>query len=282
MPKIAIVTDSTASIPPELVEKFNIKVVPLVLLWGEKQFLDGIDIQPREFYDRLVESDVMPTTSQATVASFMDIYRKLVCEGYEILTLVISSKLSGTLDSATQAKKAFPDAQIEIIDSLSTSLPLAILVLMAARAIETGATLQQVKQIIEVEVKKVKVFFAVDTLTYLYKGGRIGGAARFMGTALGLKPILELRDGQIEALEKVRTSKKAQSRLIELLESYADPDKPFRFVGIIAANATNVAEGLLSEVRARFKVKEIMIGNLSPVIGTHTGPGTVGIGFLPE
>ncbi len=157
-----------------------------------------------------------------------------------------------------------------------------MLVLIAARALKDGTSLKETTQLVEKTLCNVKVFFAVDTLTYLHKGGRIGGAARFLGTALGLKPILELRDGKIEALVKVRTSKKARAHLLDFVASYANPEKPFRFVGIISANAGNAADELLKEVKARFKVDEILIGTLSPVIGAHTGPGTVGIGFLPD
>jgi DegV family protein with EDD domain len=186
------------------------------------------------------------------------------------------------LDSAINAKKAFPDANIELVDTLSISTPLAMLVLMAARAARDGASLQECKSLVETASKKIKIYFAVDTLTYLHKGGRINGAAKFLGTALGLKPILELRNGVIEGVEKVRTSKKAHARLIELVESELGDNKSPEFIGIISANAPGASEFLLSEVKKRFNAKEIVIGNLTPVIGAHTGPGTVGIGFLPE
>jgi DegV family protein with EDD domain len=282
MSKIAIVTDSSASIPQNLQDKYNIKVAPLLLLWGDKHYEDGVDIQANEFYQKLETSDILPTTSQATIAKFTEIFKELVEQGYDILTLVLSSKLSGTLDSAINAKKAFPNANIELVDTLSISTPLAMLVLMAARAARDGASLQECKTLVETAAKKVKIFFAVDTLTYLHKGGRINGAAKFLGTALGLKPILELRDGVIEGVEKVRTSKKAHQRLIDLVENELGVDKSPEFICIISANAPDASDFLLNEIKSRFTPKEIMIGNLTPVIGAHTGPGTVGIGFLPK
>lgn len=280
MSKIAIVTDSTAAIPAELVAAYNITVAPLLLIWGEKTFLDGIDIQPEEFYEKLTQSKVTPTTSQATVATFLDILKRLTDQGYDILTIVLSSKLSGTLDSAIQAKKEFPNATIELVDSLSTSLPLAQLVLMAARAVQNGATLNQAKALVEEARVKMRVFFAVETLEYLHKGGRIGGAARFLGTALDLKPILELRDGKIEALEKIRTTKKAQARLVELVEMHFDKNEKINSIGIMDADAQNGAEYLLHELKTRFKPDEIVRGTLSPVLGAHTGPGTLGVAIL--
>ncbi|MFH1446245.1 MAG: DegV family protein [Chloroflexota bacterium] len=280
MPKIAIVTDSSANIPPELLSQYNITIVPLVLIWDEKIYQDGIDIQANEFYDKLVQSDTIPTTSQATIPTFMKNFKYLSEQGFDILTIVISSKLSGTLDSAIQAKKALPDANIELVDSLTTSVPLAMLVVLVAKAAKNGATLAECKALAEKALSKIHLFFAVDTLEYLHKGGRIGGAARFLGTALGLKPILELSNGVIEARERVRTSKKAHARLLELVGEVISDHKPLNSIGIIAANAPDVADFLLNECKTRFKPQEIMLGTLSPAIGTHTGPGTVGVGIL--
>jgi len=280
MSKVAIVTDSTANIPPELLSQYNITTVPLFLIWGDKTYKEGIDIQASEFYDKLVQSDTLPTTSQATIASLEKVFKDLSEQGYDILTTVISSKLSGTLDSAIQAKKAFPNANIELVDSLSTSVPLAMLVLIAAKAAKSGASLAECKSLVEKAVKKMHVFFAVDTLEYLHKGGRIGGAARFLGTALGLKPILELSNGAIEARERVRTSKKAHARLLELIGEAIGDQKPLNSIGIIATNKPDVANFLLNECKTRFRPQEIMLGTLSPVIGTHTGPGTVGVAIL--
>lgn len=280
MSKIAIVTDSTANLPAELVAKYNITVAPLQLIWGNQVFLDGIDIQPEQFYEKLVQSDITPTTSQATIATFSEIFHRLTSQGYDILTIVLSSKLSGTLDSAVQAKQELPNANIELVDSLSTSIPLSMLVLMAARAIEKGAGMAEVKELLARAIPRIKVFFAVDTLEYLHKGGRIGGAARFLGTALGLKPILELKDGKIDAVEKNRTTKKAHARLIELVENNLGEDKHMNFMCIIAADAPEAAEYLYKESQARFNPDEIVNGILSPVLGAHTGPGTVGVAFL--
>ncbi len=280
MTKIAIVTDSSACIPSNLLTKYHISVAPLLLLWDNNHFEDGIDIQPVDFYAKLKASKSFPTTSQATVSKFTDIYSDLLNQGFQILTIVISSKLSGTLDSATQAARAFPDARIELIDSLTTSVPLQYLVLKAARAAKEGASIEECRSLVETAVSKIKVFFAVDTLTYLHKGGRINSASRFLGTALDLKPILELSDGKIEALEKVRTSKKAQARLLELIEKDLGDNCTPDFIGVISADADTASDTLLTQLRSRFNPVEFMVATLSPVLGAHTGPGTVGIAYL--
>jgi DegV family protein with EDD domain len=280
MSKIAVVTDSTAYLSEEIISTYGITVVPLVVIWGEETFLDNIDIGPKEFYERLSTADVMPSTSQPTIQAFADVFKKLHAEGYDILTVVISSALSGTLDSAIQAKKMVPDANITLIDSLCTSLPLAFMAIAAARAAQNGATLEECTKFVETVREHTQVFFAVETLEFLHRGGRIGGASRFLGTALGLKPILYFEEGKIEALEKVRTSKKAHIRLVELVEAEIDGKSPVNFVGVVHAASEETASELLNLAEEKFQPDELMLASLSPVIGTHTGPGTIGIAYV--
>ncbi len=280
MSKVAIVTDSTAYLPDDLVSAYNITVVPLVVIWGDETLLDNIDISPNEFYERLASAKIMPSTSQATIQAFADVFKKLHQQGYEILTVVISSALSGTLDSAIQAKKMVPEATIELMDSKLTSLPLAFMALSAARAAEQGASLEECKRIAEVIREHTQVFFAVDTLEFLHRGGRIGGASRFLGTALNLKPILFLEDGKVEALERVRTSKRAHDRLIELLRTNVNGHKQINMMGVVSAAAPESALNLLDSIKSNFDPAEILLADLSPVLGTHTGPGTVGVAYV--
>ena len=280
MSKVAIVTDSTAYLPDDMIATYNITVVPLVVIWGSETLLDNVDIGPKEFYERLSKAKIMPSTSQPTVKSYADVYTKLHNEGYEILNLVISGPLSGTMDSATQAMAMVPDAVIEVVDSRLTSIPLAYMALAAARAAKRGASLSECKHIAEEIRDHAQVFFAVDTLEFLHRGGRIGGASRFLGTALNLKPILYLKDGKIEALERVRTLKKAHARLIELIGDKVYGQTPINMMGVVGANAEKSAKHLLDKIETRFSPREIMVANLSPVIGVHTGPGTVGVGYV--
>lgn len=280
MPKVAIVTDSTAYLPEDLVSSYNITVVPLVVIWGDETLRDNIDISPNQFYERLADAKDMPSTSQATITDFADIFKKLHNEGYEILTIVISAALSGTLDSAIQAKKLVPEARIELVDSRFTSIPLAYMALSAARAAKRGASLEKCKEIAESIRDNTQVFFAVDTLEFLHRGGRIGGASRFLGTALDLKPILYLQEGKVEALERVRTSKRAHQRLIELLETSVNGRSPINMMGVVSAVAQDAASHLLKKIEKNFDPQEILLANLSPVLGTHTGPGTVGVAYV--
>ena len=280
MSKVAIVTDSTAYLPEDMVSAYNITVVPLVVIWGDETLYDNVDIGPDEFYTRLSTAKIMPSTSQATIKAFADTFEKLHNEGYEILTLVISAALSGTRDSAIQATKMVPDAKVELVDSKLTSVPLAFMALSAARAAKRGATLAECKAIAEEIRENAEVFFAVDTLEFLHRGGRIGGASRFLGTALNLKPILYLEEGKIEALEKVRTSKRAHKRLIELVKSRVDGKSSVNMIGVVGAAADEAMAHLVAEIKSNFSPDEILMADLSPVIGTHTGPGTVGIAYV--
>lgn len=280
MSKVAVVTDSTAYLPEDLVAAYTINVVPLVVIWGEETLRDNIDITPEVFYERLSNSKTMPSTSQATIQAFADVFESLLSEGYDILAVVISSALSGTLDSAIRAKGMFPDANIELVDSKFTSLPLAYMALAAARAAKHGATLTECEKIAETIRDHTQVYFAVDTLEFLHRGGRIGGAARFLGTALNLKPILQLVDGKIEALERVRTSKKSHDRLIELLKAAVYGFDEINMVGVVSAAAEISASKLLKKINKEFNADEIMMANISPVLGVHTGPGTVGVAYV--
>ena len=281
MADIAIVTDSTAYIPQELVDQYHIHVAPQILIWGEESFLDGVDMYPDEFYEKLKDSKELPTTSQATVASFHKIFEPLVAQGKQILAIVISEKLSGTLQSARQAKAMFPDASIALVDSRSASMELGFQVLAAARAVEAGKPFQEVVDLAERAKQHTGVFFVVDTLEFLHRGGRIGGAARLFGTAINLKPILQVSDGQVESFEKIRTKAKAYSRLLDVLEERLN-GKPNLRIATLHAAAEDDAKGLLVEATKRLNPIETVISQVSPVVGTHVGPGTVGLAYSTD
>ena len=277
---VALVTDSTAYIPPDLLKKYNIRVVPLVVVWGNESLADGVDIQPDEFYRRLQTAKTMPSTSQATVGSFLSVYRELLDEGRDVLTIVISSKLSGTYQSAVQAREELgAGGRIAIVDSLTTSMEMGFHVLESARAAESGALLEECRRIAEEAKKHTGVVFAVDTLEFLHRGGRIGGASRFLGTALGIKPILEVRDGKVEALEKVRTRRRSLERIANIVIGRVGDRRPVRLAAV-HANAPEDAAFVLEKASAALEPIETLISPVSPVIGTHTGPGTVGLAYM--
>lgn len=279
MTKVALVTDSTANIPNEYLDQYNIRVAPQILVWGDEIYQDGVDIQSTEFFERLSTAKVMPTTSQASPQSFHDIYQELLGQDRSILTVLISKELSGTLASARQARDDFPGEPIEIIDSRTTAMAMGYIVLLAARAAENGASLQECKALAEAARDNTGVIFTVDTLEFLHRGGRIGGGARLLGTALNLKPILEVTGGRVEAVERIRTRRKSLNRVIELVEARIAGRQPAR-IATLHANAPEAAQQLLDEANQRLNAVESIFTEVSPVIGNHAGPGTVGLTFL--
>lgn len=279
MSKVAIVTDSTATIPAEIMDQYPLFEVPQVLIFGEEVLEDRVDIQPTQFYERLETDPIHPTTSQVTPASFQKVFGKLVEEQYDILAVLVSPKLSGTIESAKQVKAMYPDAAIEIFDSESVAMGLGWQAVMAARAAKEGATLAECKEVAEKSKPLTGVVFAVDTLEYLHRGGRIGGGAKFLGTALNFKPILEIRDGGVESVERVRTRKKSLARVIRLVEERIGGREPLH-LATLHANSEEDARWLLDVGCAHLNPTEKVYAEVSPVVGTHGGPGVVGLAFL--
>ncbi|GAB4475217.1 MAG: DegV family protein [Anaerolineales bacterium] len=279
MSTVAIVTDSTAYLPQNFLQEYQIAVAPQILIWGDETFEDGVDIQPDEFYRRLKTATVMPTSSQVSIPKFKSIFESLLDQGKQVLAILISSKLSGTIDSAVQAKELLPGAPIEIVDSYTTAMAMGFQVLTVARAAQAGASLQECKRLAEEARNNTGVIFAVDTLEFLHRGGRIGGGSRFLGTALNIKPLLEITGGRVEALERVRTRKKSLQRLIEIVEERTRGKSPLR-LATLHANAEQEAVELLEEANRHLQPLETILSTVSPVIGAHAGPGTVGIAYM--
>ncbi len=280
MSKVAIVTDSTTKIPKELLEDIEVHVAPAVVIWSGEELRDGVDIQPDAFYARLAIDKESPTTSQPTPASLKDIYEKLIAAGQtDILSYHVSSKLSGTIGSANQARSLVKGANIEIVDGESASMGTGWPLLEAIKAAKAGKSLKEVSKAASDARDKAGVFLMVDTLEFLHRGGRIGGASRFLGTALNLKPILEVQEGAVEALERVRTKKKAKARMIELVGERTGGATPLR-IAALHANAREEAEILLEEAKAVLNPVEAVITEVSPAVGTHTGPGTLGLCYI--
>lgn len=281
MAKIAFVTDSTAYIPTDFVKKYNITVTPQILVWGEQTFRDGVDIQPDEFYTRLKSSKVMPTTSQVSVVTMQNSFQTLVEKGYDVIGVFISGKLSGTMQSAIQGREALGLAseKITLIDSNTTAMAMGFMLLEAARAAEQGASIADCSAILEKARSLTGVYFVVDTLEFLHRGGRIGGAQRFIGSALNLKPILALKDGRVEPEDRVRTKSKALDRVLELAIEDTKGRNPIH-VATLHANAEQEAQDLLQRASDALHPVESVLSTVSPVVGVHAGPGTVGLVYL--
>jgi DegV family protein with EDD domain len=281
MSKVAIVTDSTAYIPEILLKELKINVVPLNLIWEEESLEDGVDIMPDEFYRRLANSKSFPTTSQPTILSMKNKFEDLLANGFDVLGIFISSKLSGTVESAQQARELMPKGQdkIAILDSLATTMALGWPVLTAARAAEAGENLLGCLKLAEKARNQTGVMFVVETLEYLRRGGRIGGAQAMLGTILNIKPLLELQEGRIEPVERIRTKGKALNRMLDLIEEKISGQTPIR-LATVHADVEMEALTLLETARKRFHPIESLYGPLSPVIGSHAGPGTVALAYM--
>ena len=281
MPNIAVVTDSTTYMPPDLVRKYNISVAPQVLIWGDQTYKDGVDIESREFFTRLKTAKLMPSTSQVAVISFQEIFQDLVDKGFEVLALLVSSKLSGTVQSAMQARDLMNTARekVHVVDSQSVAMALGFQVLAVARAIENGSSLNDAIALAEKSYQYTGVFFAVDTLEFLHRGGRIGGAQRFLGTMLNMKPILAIQDGRVEGVDRIRTKNKSHDRVLELVTEKIAGRSPVR-LATLHANAAEDAKALLTRAEQALHPIESVFTEVSPTVGTHTGPGTVGLAFM--
>ncbi len=283
MSKVMVVTDSTSYIPTQLLNGNPVQILPLQVIWGQNVYHDGVDMHPDEFYARLAKDPLSPTTSQVTPEEFKKIYTRLIEEGFDVLSIHISAKLSGTLDSAYQAKRAIPGASITIIDSQSTSMALGFQVMAAARMAEIGATLDECRLVAEKAIDHTGLIFTVRTLEYLRRGGRIGGAAAFLGNMLDLKPLLKIVDGKIEAIERVRTLNKAIDRILDLVEQQIGHSTgPIRLAAI-QAGVPEEGKALLEKAVKRFSssmVTDAVISEVSPVIGNHVGPGALGLAYM--
>jgi DegV family protein with EDD domain len=281
MTKIAILTDSTANLPMEWIEQYSVRVIPLKIHWGNDTFLDGVDITPDEFYTRLSHSKSIPTTSQPAIQDFLQAFESLADRADGIVVPLISSGISGTVASAQAAARQFSRVPVEIVDTRVTSAGQALVVLAAARAAAQGKSLQEVRQAADEVVQRIHLFFAVDTLEYLHRGGRIGGASRYLGTVLNIKPILYFDlDGKLDALERARTKGKALQRLTALAEEKTN-GYPLH-LGVIHANAPQIAQEFREQITLHLNCKEVITLELSPVIGVHVGPGTIGIALFTD
>jgi DegV family protein with EDD domain len=261
--------------------KHNITVAPQVLIWGEQTLNDGVDIQPNEFYARIKTAKVMPTTSQVAIVTMQAIFSDLLEKGFDVLGVFISSKLSGTMQSAIQGREALSKGQdkVHLVDSQSTAMAMGFQALAAARAVENGASVAEAMAVAEKARDHTGVFFAVDTLEFLHRGGRIGGAQRFIGTALNMKPVLALKDGRVEAVERIRTKSKAVERVFELV-SEQTKGKSSIHLASLHANAPEEARALLDRAAKELGAVESVFTEVSPVVGNHAGPGTVGLAYM--
>lgn len=276
---IRIVTDSTTQLPAGTAEKYNIHVVPEIVIFNETSYRDGVDISNQEFYRRLSQNNTLPTTTQPSPGDFQQIYERLAAEETDIISIHLPETLSGTINSARQAKEMVEGVRITPVETPWIASAQGFIVLEAARAVAAGASYDEVLNLIDQLVPRQNIIFAVDTLEYLHKGGRIGGAQAFLGSLLRVKPILYLKEGRVEPLDRVRTWGRVPDRLLALMEDMLGPGGGPVHVGVLHARNETGAAQLEEQVQRAFDVAESYVSEIGPVVGTHTGPGTLGLAF---
>jgi DegV family protein with EDD domain len=278
----AVVLDSTADFPDAQARFPNFRVVPLYVRFGDESFKDYVEMDPTQFYARLPTAPQLPTTSQPTPADFLATYDELVPRYERILSLQISSTLSGTFNSAQTAAGLVQGDQVRVIDTRTVSASLALLALGVQRRLETGTTDEEIDELVTRYGREHKLLFTVNTLEYLAKGGRIGKAAAFAGNLLNVKPILTIRDGEVVPIKRVRGNQKAFQEFAETFEA-TSTDSPGLRVGIAHAAAPERMEALRKMVRAvRPQAQIEILTTLGAVVGTHAGPGTVGFFWIED
>jgi DegV family protein with EDD domain len=281
--KIAIITDSTNNLPAEFITQYQIKVVPLTLVIGTQTYLDGIEMRPEDFYKRLSSEKHHPTTSQPAPGDFLKAYQTAKEEGAEqIIVLTISSAMSGTIESARMAAKNF-DIPVTIIDSKSNTMGLGWQVLACARARETGAEVNEIVAVVDNVREHLHLHVLLDTLEYLFKGGRIAGAAKLVNNVLKIKPQIRVNhaSGSVEPVDISRTRAKAIEALYSAFTKKLDLTKPLR-IAILHNDALEDAKALAEKVIAELKPIELIIALTSPVLGVHTGPQAIALAGYSE
>ena len=271
---IRIVTDSTSDLPADLATQMGVVTVPANVVIDDVTYRDGIDLSPDEFYRRLVAGPRLPTTSQPSVAAFQSTYETILEQGDEIVSIHVGGKLSGTVNSAEQAKAALGDsAPIEVVDSGLASIALALVVQAAAEAAQSGTSHREVAEAVRRDLPLTSVVFALDTLEYLQKGGRVGKAQAFVGTILSVKPILTLIDGEVHPLERPRNHQRAMARLVAL----ATEKGPSSRLGIAYSTEPQWAEDMKESLSGLVPREDILTLRFGPSLGTYVGPKAVGV-----
>ncbi|MEC2071274.1 DegV family protein [Alkalihalophilus marmarensis] len=280
MNKVAIVTDSTAYLAPNIRDQYAIEMVPLNVVIGEDSYQEEIDLTTSEFYKLLKNTEKLPTTSQPAIGHFVETFEKLKDQGYEeIITIHLSSKISGTYQSAMSAASMVEDISIEGFDSEISCAPQGYFVLEAAKMAAEGADTKSILAHLKEIKTTLKAYFMVDSLQHLHRGGRLNAAQLVVGNLLKIKPILHFEEGSIVPFEKVRTEKKAVARICQLLEEDVTQGGAFK-VTVIHANRLESAETLAKEIQEKFENVNVDISHFGPVIGTHLGEGSLGVSWF--
>jgi DegV family protein with EDD domain len=274
---IKIVADSTCDFTPRVAQELGVTIVPLHVIFGDVSYREGVDITADEFYEMLVKSRQLPTTSAPSVANFQEVYQRLLDEGHSIVSIHLSGKLSATVRMAQAAADSLNQpGRIAVVDSQSVSLGIAFAILEAAAAVRAGAGLEEVKAAAESVPGRLEVLFMVDTLEYVRRGGRIGRARAYLGTILRIKPILAVREGEVYPVERVRTRAQGVERIIQAGVRHQN----VKLAGVGHSTTPDEAELIRERMAMAFPHAQVFVSRIGPVLGVHGGPGIVGIGVV--
>jgi DegV family protein with EDD domain len=276
---IHIITDTTSGLPQEISEKYHIPVIPQIINFGNKSYYEGVDINNSQFMKMLIESKELPKTAAPPPELFIQEFNKLVPSGGTIFCIHPSAEVSGTVRSAVMAAQEFPTADIRVIDTRTIGSSLTTLVELAAKWASNGETADSIEKRIHQMIPRNRIYFLVDTLEYLAKGGRIGGATALLGSVLKIKPILVLKDGRVDQFEKERTQKRALNRVIELVKLQAARDGE-AYLSVMHAAVPELAREFADILCGEFNLNNIPILDLPPAIVTHGGPGILAAAFF--
>jgi DegV family protein with EDD domain len=278
---VKIVGDTSSGISPELARQLEMTIVPLRVNFGTETLRDSIDISPATFLDRLAKSKLFPTTSQPPAGDFIQAFQPLRAAGHDVLCVLLSNKLSGTVMSANTAKQQLQDEHIHIFDTLNVAAGDAILVIEAARLAQAGKSLTEIVSRLEFMRSKVRLYFVVDTLEYLAKGGRVSNAQAFIGSLLQMKPILKVENGLVEGAERIRTTSKAQTRLREIVAEGIAGRSAVQVI-VLYTTIKDQAQALADEIQAHYHLPEVYVHTISSVVAAHVGPRALGVAFYAE
>ena len=270
----AVVTDSTADLPQEWRQRYGIEVVPLKVLFGKDTFRDGVDMTNEQFFQRLAASTTLPTTSAPSPGEFAEVYRRLAKDHDGCISIHIGAQLSATAEAARIGAQAVEGFKVDVIDSQTVSMPVAFLCRVAAESESLEAASASVEQ----RVPKTRVLALLDTLRYLEMGGRLSRAQAMIGTMLDLKPLLLVANAEIKPVDRVRTRSRAITRMVE----YFKGDLPVEHMAVMHAQAADEAEQIAGGLRQDFPDREVTVGQIGCVLGTHTGPKALGIVYLKK
>jgi DegV family protein with EDD domain len=280
MGKVAVVTDSVACVPRELVEKHDIHVVPFHVVWAGHDYRDGEDLSPAEFYGLFRQDKAFPTTSQPSLADFVRIYARLSKEAEGIVSIHIAEDLTGAINVARVAAREAASVPIRVVDSRMAAMAQGFIVLEAARAADAGGTVDQVVAAAEALIPRLDLIATLDDLRHLHRGGRIGEAATLLGSKLKINPVLSLAHAQVRVLSVVRTRRNAVQKMIEMMWDKVR-ERPLH-ASVFHGDALAEAERTAEQIQSRFNCVEFYITEFTPVMGAHTGPGVIGLAFYAD